>query len=182
MKVIKSTLAIATCLYLAGCASGAQLQNMVYQGEQKVYPAEVQNNLALSSVSGGEETNPVWTSEISDEAFSGAIKQSLLKQGLFSDDGKYSLAVKMVEIDQPSFGFDMTVTTKVQYTLTETLSGVVVLDEAVVAPHTATVGDAFSGVERLRLANEGSGKKNIELLLEKLAELKIENNQITLVQ
>ena len=182
MNVVKKTLGIATCLYLVGCASGAQVENMVYQGEQKVYPAAVQNNLALSSVSGGEDTNAAWTSEISDVAFSDAIKESLLEQGLFSEKGKYQLSAKIVDVEQPLFGLDMTVTTKVNYTLTDTLSGKVVLDEVVVAPHTATFGDAFSGVARLQMANEGSGKKNIEALLNKLAELNIEANEVHLVQ
>ena len=88
----------------------------------------------------------------------------------------------MVEIDQPSFGFDMTVTTHVRYVLTDTTINSVIYDEIIVAPHTATVGDAFAGVKRLRLANEGSGKKNIEGLLEKLSKLKINKNEISVVQ
>ncbi|GIC79073.1 hypothetical protein [Moritella sp. F3] len=182
MKLVKKTLVIATCLYLVGCASGAQVENMVYQGEQKSYPAVVQNNLALSSVTGGEDTNAAWTSEISDVAFSDAIKESLLEQGLFSEKGKYQLSARIVDVEQPLFGLDMTVTTKVKYTLTDTVSGKVILDEAVEAPHTATFGDAFSGVARLQMANEGSGKKNIEALLNKLAELNIEANEVSLTQ
>ncbi|MGR6778797.1 hypothetical protein ACU5B6_04090 [Moritella viscosa] len=57
-----------------------------------------------------------------------------------------------------------------------------ILDEVVKAPHTATFGDAFSGVARLQMANEGSGKKNIEALLNKLAELNIEANEVHLAQ
>lgn len=40
----------------------------------------------------------------------------------------------------------------------------------------------FSGVARLQMANEGSGKKNIEALLNKLAELNIEANEVSLTQ
>ena len=47
MKRVKKALVIATSLYLVGCASGAQVENMVYQGEQKSYPTAVQNNLVL---------------------------------------------------------------------------------------------------------------------------------------
>lgn len=43
--------------------------------------------------------------------------------------------------------------------LKDTQSGNTVLDETIVAGYTATVGDAFPGVERLRFANEGSAKK-----------------------
>jgi hypothetical protein len=182
MKFVKHTLAIATCFYLAGCASGAQVENMIYKGDAKEYAAEIKSNVALSSVKGGEETNPAWTSEISDETFSGAIKQSLVDQGLYSENGKYSLSVEMIEIDQPLFGFNMTVTTVVKYILKEKSSGEVLLDEEVNAPYTATVGDAFSGVERLKLANEGSGKKNIEALINLLSELNIDIDKISMAK
>lgn len=79
----------------------------------------------------------------------------------------------MVKVDQPMFGLDMAVTTHVKYTLVDSASGAKVLEETVVAPHTATFGDAAVGVKRLRLANEGSGKKNIDQFLDKLAALKI---------
>jgi hypothetical protein len=182
MKFVKHTLAIATCFYLAGCASGAQVENMIYKGDKQEYSSEIKKNVVLSSVEGGEETNPAWTSEISGLAFSGAIKQSLVKEGLYSDDGQYSLSVEMVEIDQPSFGLDMTVTTIVKYVLTEKSSGKIILDKEVNAPYTATMGDAFSGVKRLQLANEGSGQKNIEGLLNLLTELKIEIDQISMAK
>ena len=182
MKFVKQTLAIATCFYLAGCASGAQVENMIYKGDKQEYSSEIKENVVLSSVTGGEDTNPAWTSEISDKAFSGAIKESLVNEGLYSDNGKYSLSVEMVEIDQPSFGFDMTVTTIVKYILKDESSGEVVLSKEVNAPYTATIGDAFSGVERLKLANEGSGRKNIEELIKLLSDLNIEIDKISMVK
>jgi len=33
------------------------------------------------------------------------------------------------------------------------------------SPYTVTVGDAFAGIKRLQLANEGSAKENIYKLL-----------------
>ncbi|MEE1673258.1 hypothetical protein SNR37_002672 [Agarivorans aestuarii] len=182
MKFLRHVVAAVACVYLAGCASGAQVANMVNKGEQQQFPQEIQENLALSSVTGGEETNPAWTSEISDKAFSEAIKQSLVEQGLFSDDGNYQLAVEMVEIEQPLFGLDMTVTTTVKYTLTDKETGKVLFDETVNAPYTATVGDAFAGVKRLQLANEGSGRENIKGLLELLSKLDINADQISMVK
>lgn len=173
---------MATCFYLAGCASGAQVENMIYKGDKHEYSSEIKENVMLSSVTGGEETNPVWTSEISDEAFSGAIKQSLKNEGLYSEDGKYDLSVEMLEIDQPSFGFDMTVTTIVKYVLTDKASGEVIIDKEVNAPYTATVGDAFSGVKRLRLANEGSSQENIKGLLALLSELNLGIDQVSMAK
>ncbi len=82
----------------------------------------------------------------------------------------------------PLFGFDMTVTTRIRYTLVDTHTNQVLLEEVIAAPHTATTGDAFVGTTRLRLANEGSAKKNIQNFLNRLAQLKIESNQVSLAQ
>nr|VFJ49852.1 MAG: hypothetical protein BECKDK2373B_GA0170837_102630 [Candidatus Kentron sp. DK] len=106
----------------------------------------------------------------------------LLAQGLLSDDGRYKLVVKMLSVDQPILGLDLEVTTRVQYILTDSTNNAVVLDEVVIAPYIATFSDAAFAIERLRLANEGSGKKNIEGLLEKLSRLRIGKNEISLVQ
>jgi hypothetical protein len=182
MNIIRFTPVLAVFVFLLGCASGATKENMNYQGDQKVYDERLKNNIEVAAVSGGESTNPLWTSEISSEEFSSAVKQSLSEQGLLSENGKYQLQVKMIEVDQPSFGFDMTVTTHVQYVLTDTTNHSVILDEVIVAPYTATTGDAFAGYKRLQLANEGSGKKNIEGLLEKLSELKINRKDISIDQ
>lgn len=182
MRTLRLTMLFAACLYLFGCASGAQVGQMTYQGAQKPYAEELKNNIALSSTTGGSGTNPLWTSQISNDSYSAALRQALSSQGLMSDNGKYTLAVKMLKVDQPLFGFDMTVTTHVQYTLTDTAKNSIVFNETVIAPYTATTGDAFVGSTRLRLANEGASKKNIEGLLNKLSELKINPGSVAIVQ
>ena len=182
MKLVKIALILTAAIYITGCASGAKIENMTYQGAQKSYSEDIKRNVGLSGVSGGEKTNPAWTSEISDEAFSGAVKNSLQAQGLLSDDGIYKLKVKLIKVDQPMFGLDLEVKTHVQYTLTNSTDNSVVFNETIVAPHTATIGDAFAAVKRLRLANEGSGMKNIEQFLEKLSELEISKSQISLAK
>jgi len=174
---------LAALVYLSGCASGAKMENMVYDGQAMEYDAGLENNLGVSSVTGGEETNPAWTSEIDNEAFTGALKESLLDQGLLSGKGRYQLEAIMLKVDQPLFGLDFEVTTHVKYILTDSQNGgEVVLNETIVAPYTATVGDSFVAIKRLRLANEGSGKANISGLLDKLSELEISPADISLAQ
>ena len=81
------------------------------------------------------------------------------------------------------FGLDFEVTTHVRYILTDRENkGTVVLNETVVTPYTATIGDAFAAIKRLRLANEGSGKANIQGLLDKLSELQIQPGDVSLTQ
>ena len=179
MKLVKITFLVVICSYLWGCATGAKMENMVFKGDQKSYSEEIQENLGLGEVSGGKKTNPAWTSEIDNEAFSGAVKESLKQQGLYSENGKYQLKVNMIKVDQPMFGLDLEVITHVQYILTNTENGKIVLNETVIAPFTAGIDDAFVAVKRLRLANEGSAKKNIEALLNKLSELRINSQEVS---
>ena len=71
-------------------------------------------------------------------------------------------------MDQPLIGFDMTVTSHIAYSLVRNATQEAVLQETIVAPYTATVGDAFLGVKRLQLANEGSVRENVRQFLDKL--------------
>ena len=180
MNTIKLTLLLLTSIFLFGCASGAKMENMVYTSGKLNFANQLENNVDVSSVTGGKKTNPAWKSEIDNESFLGALEKSLLAQGLLSQNGRYSLEAKIIKVDQPWFGFDIKVVTQVQYLLKDTATNSVVFNESVFAPYTATIGDAYFGIKRLRLANEGAGKKNIEALLNKLSELKIKQNEISL--
>ncbi|MEY8264633.1 MAG: hypothetical protein RPR98_10535, partial [Bermanella sp.] len=81
---------------------------------------------------------------------------------------------------QPVFGLSFTVITKVKYTILDNRNGKVVLDKVVVADYTATMGDSFWGIKRLRLANEGSAKNNIEKLIRSLSIKQVEAGKLSL--
>jgi hypothetical protein len=57
--------------------------------------------------------------------------------------------------------------------LVDRASGRTTYEEKIATPHTATIGDAFLGFERLRLANEGAMRANISRLIERLIALKL---------
>ena len=90
------------------------------------------------------------------------------------------LEVNLLKVEQPLFGFDTTVTTHVLYILTNSKDNTNVFVKTVTAEYTATIGDDFFGIARLRIANEGSAKKNIESLLRELSKLKISPQQVSL--
>ncbi len=182
MKLIKFGFIALLTVYITGCATGAKMENMVYNGEGRSYPEALKENVEVAGVLGGEKTNPAWTSKISDIAFEGALKESLKAQGLLSDNGKYQLAVNMVKVAQPLVGLNMKVTTHIKYTLTDKATNAVVFDEVIEAPHVTKVGEALVATKRLRLANEGSGMKNIEAFLAKLSDLKLDGAQITMAK
>jgi hypothetical protein len=92
----------------------------------------------------------------------------------------YELSANLMETEQPMFGLDMEVTSTVRYVLVEKDTKKVIFDELIKTPYTATFGDAFSGVERLKVANEGSAKSNITEFFEKLSKLNIDTSKIKL--
>lgn len=160
---------------LGGCAVGAGPAGMTFRESPPAsYPEELQGQVVVDSVSGGKSTNPLWTSQIKDIAFENALRASLEAVGLLAESGRYLLTATLVRVDQPLAGFDMTVTTEIAYRLVDGNTGQAVLETTITATHTATVGDAFMGAERLKLANEGSARRNIAELMRQLAELDLD--------
>ena len=157
--------AILALSLLAGCASGANSHNMTASITPSLAAAPNSSyfqSMAISNVTGGSETNPLLGSQVSSTEFKQALKNSLHHSKLFSvGPQKYTVSAEIKGLDQPIMGFDMSVTSKVHYKVVRTSDNAVVFDKLVAAKHTATVGDSVLGVERLRLANEGSIKKNI---------------------
>jgi len=182
MKIIKLSTVLFACVLLFGCASGAKIENMtVKPGElSSNYDKALSDGVKISDVSGGKKTNPAWTSEISSEAFSEALRESLVSENIYLSNGRYSLSAELLKVKQPVLGINMKVTTHIRYVLSDSKNNdAVLLDQTLIAPYTATIGDAFVGVQRLRLANEGSAKANIKELLKKLAELNISEVSIS---
>lgn len=71
----------------------------------------------------------------------------------------------MLGLVQPIMGFNMKVTSHVNYSVLEAQSGVSYFLTTVTAPYTAKVGDALAGIKRLRLANDGSIRTNIQTFI-----------------
>lgn len=184
MNLLRISAVLIAGSLLFGCASPAQVENMkIDDSTNMTFDEMLSNSIEVNEVGGGEETNPMWTSEIGNTEFESALKDSLKLLYLISKDDQpeYELSAQLMEVDQPSFGLDMEVTSSIRYVLVEKSSQEVLFDEVIVAPYTATFGDAFSGVERLRMANEGSAKSNITHFLEKLSELKIDKSNVELI-
>lgn len=165
---------IALTFLLAGCASGAKPEAMV---AEKVAVAHPSNNDVSVVVSGGKATSSVGASQISDDAFAQALRDSITKSGLFkavtASGGRYKLTAFIGKVDQPMMGFSMTVKMEVSYTLADTESNKAVWSKNISSEYTAKVSDAFAGVERLRLANEGAAKANIQQAVTEMAKLQL---------
>lgn len=170
---IRLFLAGLAALALSACAEPAKVENMVVSAPAPAPAADpsIEGALCITKVTGGEETNPMWTSEVDDASFRAALEGSLRSNGLAvpSTDGcRYGIEANLLGLAQPIAGFDMEVTSHVNYTVLERPSGSPYFLTTITAPYTATVSDAFAGITRLRLANEGSIRTNIETFIGEL--------------
>jgi len=163
---------------LGGCASPAKVDQMIARdtSAQGLVSEELRENIRVTSVIGGDKTNPLWTSEINSEDFRMALEGSLRAAGLLSrlsSQGAYELEASLRKVKQPLFGLDLTVVTTVRYDLIDAVSRKTLFEDEITASHTATFSDAAYAVTRLRLANEGSARKNIEEFIKHLRALQI---------
>ena len=166
-------------LLVAACAQPARTSQMIYhasEAQQAEVPDAVLGSVAIASVSGGEETSPLWTSEVGDVEFREALLVTLQELGLhaFDDDAPYALTVNLLGLEQPLVGFDATVTCTANYLVVANADGSEVFNETFVTPYTADFSDAIIGVERLRLANEGAARANIEAFVARFLQVAAE--------
>ena len=159
---------------LTGCAAPARIEGMTVTGTAvTTAPASfaLMDSLLIDDVSGGETTNPLWTSEVRNEEFRAALEESLRVGQLLArsdQDSIYLLRATLLNVQQPLLGFDLKVNSTVRYELNRRSDGKQLWEETVSADYTATVGDSFFAVQRLRLANEGSIRENLKALIERL--------------
>lgn len=140
-------------------------------------PKQTGEKIFVKESTGGSVTLPFWTSQIPNDNFTEAVKDSLLISKAFSalstnwgDD--WGLEIEIRNVEQPIFGTDFTVTTDAKYTLY--LKGNKVYETYIRGSGTATMGDNFIGVARLRIANEMSARSNVKKFIEELSNQKFD--------
>ena len=161
---------------LTGCATATRAPAMAVSPEAVAgipVPPALKYNIVIGKVSGGQETHALWMSKVGNEEFARALHDSLAAANLLAtgpNAGQYVLVADLQRLRQPAFGVKLQVTAVVDYSLKERASGETALQTQVVTPYTADLGDAFLGVERLKVASEGAIRTNIERLIRELAE------------
>ena len=167
-------LVIVSC-GLLGCASPAQKDAMLIQD----IPVIQQHQKTVTvKTQGGSETGAMDSSNISNSDFAKAIEESIIENGLFTqvihDNGSdYVLNVTIVHISKPLFGGSFTVDMEAAWSLLDSTTKNVIMRESIRSSHTATMGQAFAGVTRLRLAVEGAARYNIKQGLMAISKLKL---------
>lgn len=165
---------LATALGMAmlyGCATPATQQAMsITYGDSAKAPEQLQGQFTVRQVTGGKDTNPLWTSQVDNAGFRNALVQSLNVAGYgagATGGTKYMIDAELQELKQPLLGFTFDVVSTVNYTVEGGGNKTVI---PITATGTATTSDAFVGMERLRMANERSIKENIKAFLKALSQ------------
>lgn len=163
-----------TSVFVIGCATPAQPRAMV----PKAFTLTQHQSGSVSvNVTGGNETNPLWKSDIASADFSTALVEALHRSALFSSIGgantDYRLEVKLMKVSTPNAGLTFTATVVSEWQLVRSRDSAVISDEYITTPFSATVGDAFVGITRLRLAEEGAARANIAQGIRRLSELNL---------
>lgn len=178
MKKLNMILIISLSFILLNCATSPRILYMVPPVEEFNF-VNTNKSISVNYSYGGQESDPIFEgSKIDNASFTGALITALNNSNLFSEinpsgNAYYNLSALILSQNQPMLGFDMTVTLLVRYTLTRGVEGTEVWQKDVLSSYTATVGDAFVGATRLKLANEGVVRENIKMLLEYLSQLNL---------
>jgi len=167
-------LPVATALaLLSGCSSPTQAIGM----QTEIMPLGRSNPQTVAvRTNGGKATDPMWASQIDDQALASAIQESILKNRLFSavvgiGEADYVLNATLFKLDQPMAGFNMEVGIEIVWSLTPKGGAAPVWEKSIHTRASKGVGDAFAAVKRLRITTEAAAKENIQLALSEIAKL-----------
>lgn len=161
---------------LTGCATPSKPEAMV---APMATPVHQSKQAVVVQVQGGKSTSSGGTSQISSEDFARALRESIQKAGLFasvaeSGPARYRLEAFLGTLDQPMFGFSLTVKMETEYNLIDTGSNQSVWRKNILSEYTAGGGESFVAATRLRLANEGAARQNIQKMIEEVSALKLD--------
>jgi hypothetical protein len=167
---MKKSLCLILALYVSGCAFPATREGMVVT--TYTAPKQTGEKICVKEATGGSMTLPFWTSQIPNDNFTEAVKESLLTSKVFSAlttnwGEDWGLEIEIRKVEQPIFGLDFTVTMDTKYTLY--LKGAKVHETYIRGLGTATISDSFVGVARLRIANEKAAQSNVKKFIQELS-------------
>jgi len=172
-RVILTCVALAS---LAACATPAEPERMAVTRtpDSAVFPALLQHAMCVRSVTGGEDTNPLWVSKVGNADFRQALTTSLGDADLLSppDTCKYPIDVNLLGLSQPAVGFALEVTSHANYKVYNG-AGAPVLLATISAAYTAQFSEAFAAIVRLKRANEGSIRESIKQFMDRLRQVQL---------
>jgi hypothetical protein len=163
-------------LLVAGCATASQPAAMT---PAAVNITQRHAQAVAVKVIGGSATTATGMSKISNEDFEAALRRAIEQSRVFAEvteaaSAPYQLDVVITRLGQPFFGASLTVTLETNWSLRRRGDAAPVWEKGITSTYTAKAGEAFAGVTRLRLANEGAARLNIEEAIREMSRLKLE--------
>jgi hypothetical protein len=177
MKSLKTFLCFAALSAIAafnsGCATASKPTAMIPPIAAGTLHASAAS--VAVTVTGGQATSAAGMSQISNEDFATAVRAAIEQSKVFAQvsdaASDYQLDAYLARLQQPMFGFSMTVTLEVDWKLTRKSDHAVVWQRAIESKFTAGAGESVVGATRLRKANEGAARENISQALGLIAGL-----------
>jgi hypothetical protein len=171
--MIRLLVAMLLLAGLGACATPASYTSMVPElatADLGPGPApSYRGAITVAPVSIGNDTSVPWTSPISSAEFQEALVRTLMVANLASaQNGRFRLEATLLKLERPYAGFAMTVTASIAYRLTDTATGAVVYQDTRTSVGTASLNDAVTNTNRLRIANERAIRANFRKLIEDL--------------
>lgn len=154
--------------------------NVVILGKEPATKSLAQN-IGLEGYGGWSDYGHYWSRSFGFKAdhFRSELQSALDTTGLLrgpSGENEYKLAAKILNIESPPFGGNMTVTSEIRYKLTQSRSDKAVFDEIILSSHTAKFTESFWAVSRVKAAYEGALHKSIKQLIESLYLLELDQD------
>jgi hypothetical protein len=117
----------------------------------------------------GRDAGTPWTSRFGSAQVQEVLAQTLMAARLGrAQNGRFRLDATLLTLERPYAGFGMTVTATIAYRLTDMATGTVVYDKPLTTLGTATLDDAVTNENRLRIADERAVRANLRRLVEEL--------------
>jgi len=127
------------------------------------------NAIVVGSVAVGQDSAMPWRSNVSPAEIQETLVRTLAMAGLGTPQGgRWRLDVVLVSLQRPYAGFAMTVPAQIAYRLTEVATGTVVYDSVLTTLGSASLDDAVTNENRLRIAEERAVRANLRRLVEEL--------------
>jgi hypothetical protein len=161
---------LITCSFgLGGCSINATADKMAYKPQTVVSPKqkELIDNVGVATVTGGKKMNIMVSSQIDNPEFKAALETSLKNANLYHklSGARYKLSSTIMKLDQDGFGLNLAVALLVDYQLDDVIANKTIYKKSILTRHTATFSDSAVAMTRLRIANEGAARKNIQQLI-----------------
>ena len=176
MRSLAGVAALVALALLSACASRSDLTLQpadlsgidVGRGPAPAY----RNAVSLAPVSVGRDTGSPWTVQFGAAQVQQALTETLLAARLgTAQAGRFRLDATLLTLERPYAGFAMTVTATVAYRLTDSRTGTVLYNQTIVTIGSASLNDAVTNENRLRIADERAVQANLRRLVEDLYSL-----------